>query len=66
MKETNLALMFILLISFALFLSYDSYLESQKQTIIDSFFEGYEEELTDQELEEIFDEELLDLIEEIE
>ena len=50
--------------SFALFISYDAYKEAQKQTIIDSFFEGYEEDLTDEDLEEIFDDELLDLIDE--
>lgn len=50
--------------SFALFLSYDAYKELQKQTIVDSFFEGYEEDITDEELEDIFDDELLDIIDE--
>ena len=63
MKDTNLAILLIGLMSFALFLSYDAYLESQKQTIIDGFFEGYEEDLTNEELEEIFNDELLDFIE---
>ena len=63
MKDTNLAILLIGLMSFALFLSYDVYLESQKQTIIDGFFEGYEEDLTNEELEEIFNDELLDFIE---
>jgi len=62
MKETKLAILLVGLIAFALFLSYDAYLESQKQTIVDSFFEGYEEELSYEELEEIFNEDLFDLI----
>ncbi len=64
MKDTKLAIILIVLMSFALFISYDAYKEAQKQTIIDNFFEGYEEDLTDEELEDIFDDELLDIIDE--
>lgn len=64
MKDTKLAIILIVLMSFALFLSYDAYKELQKQTIVDSFFEGYEEDITDEELEDIFDDELLDIIDE--
>tara|TARA_Y100000310_G_C20305895_1_gene633930 strand:- start:99 stop:296 length:198 start_codon:yes stop_codon:yes gene_type:complete len=64
MKDTKLVITLIILISFALFISYDAYKEAQKQTIIDSFFEGYEEDISDEDLENIFDDEFLDLIDE--
>jgi|ETN02SMinimDraft_4_1059925.scaffolds.fasta_scaffold230817_3 hypothetical protein len=63
MKDTKLVMLLMVLLVVAITISYDAYLESQKQSIIDSFFEGYEEDLTDTELEDIFDEELFDFIE---
>jgi len=65
MKDTRLAILLVILLAVAFAISYDTYLEIQKQRVIDSFFDDFEEDLTDEELESIFDDELLNLLEEM-
>ena len=58
MNDTKTILMLMTLLVVALFMSYDSYIELQKESIVDSFFEDYEDSgLVNDDLDEIFDDE---------